>query len=134
MKARTAPLATALLLLASLAGVRLAMRADAGHVWLLGRLFGSACAFREHFGVPCPNCGMSRSIVLTMHGNMVEAMSLNPAGPLLVLGVLAAALLLGIAAIRSRDFAARRWVMRSALAYSGLYVAVLIGHWIAVIG
>lgn len=130
MRERAAPLAIALLFVAALAGARVAMSADSAHVWLLGRLFGSACAFRTHFGIPCPNCGMSRSVILTMHGDVGEAVMLNPAGPLLVGGVVAAAILLGFTAFRRGKAPARRWMLPALLGYSGLYVSVLIGHWL----
>ena len=118
---------------AALVAARAVFRADGEHVWLLGQLFGSACLFRERFGIPCPNCGMTRSVILALHGEFGAAMQLNPAGPLLVLGALAASALLALAAMRARETDVRRWLIPSTLAYAGVYVAVLIGHWLAII-
>ena len=133
MRTKKAPLVVAALMVAVLAAARAALRADEEHVWLLGRLFDSACAFRVRFGIPCPNCGMTRSFILAVHGQLGEALRLNPAGPLLVLGMFAAAAMLAFAAIRSRETDVRRWLIPATLAYAGVYVAVLIGHWLAVI-
>jgi len=130
MKRGLAQLVTGLLMLTGLAAARVTMRADTKDVWLLGHRTAAACTFRQHFGVPCPNCGMSRSLILSMHGNLHEAMLLNPAGPLLIAGIIGAALLLlGGAASRNQTRVAR-WMLPSVLIYAVIYVAVLIGHWL----
>jgi len=134
IRSRTIALVTtSLAMLASVAGVRAAMSADADHVWLLGRPFGAACAFRQRFGVPCPNCGMSRSFVIAAHGNFAEAAALNPAGPLLLAGIIAAALMLLGAAAPTKNKTVLRWLLPSVLVYAAIYVAVLIGHWLMAI-
>src|SRR5918997_1665966 len=56
-------------------------------VTIAGQELNWACSFKQQFGVPCPNCGMTRSVLLTLHGHFGEALALNPAGVLLVLGV-----------------------------------------------
>lgn len=38
------------------------------------------CIFRHITGIPCPSCGSTRSIVTLMHGNISEALLLNPFG------------------------------------------------------
>jgi hypothetical protein len=50
-----------------------------------------ACPLRTLTGVPCPLCGMTRSVVAAMHGHLFESLRFNPAGILVVL--LAVALL-----------------------------------------
>jgi hypothetical protein len=51
------------------------------------------CPLRATTGVPCPFCGMTRSVTAAVHGDLVHSLVLNPAG--IVFVVLAVALLLG---------------------------------------
>src|SRR5438067_572206 len=46
------------------------------------------CVFRQRFGVPCPACGLTRSVVMALHGQLAGAVQMNPAGILLVLGAI----------------------------------------------
>lgn len=43
----------------------------------------------DHLGVPCPGCGLGRSIAATLHGDLTAAFALHPLGPVAFL-VLAA--------------------------------------------
>jgi hypothetical protein len=47
---------------------------------LLGDGAGFACPLRTVTGIPCPLCGMTTSVVATVHGNIVDALAANPAG------------------------------------------------------
>ncbi|MEO8028373.1 MAG: DUF2752 domain-containing protein, partial [Bryobacteraceae bacterium] len=95
------PLIVALAALAQLLVVRLAFWSDGEHVFFLGAPFGTACSFRTHFGIPCPGCGLTRSVVLTLQGDLSQAMGLNPMGPAAVLGlVLLSAALRWVAGVR----------------------------------
>lgn len=38
-----------------------------------------SCSFRDHFGVVCPGCGLQRSIIELMKGNLFGSISLYPA-------------------------------------------------------
>ncbi|MHB0946841.1 MAG: DUF2752 domain-containing protein [Sedimentisphaerales bacterium] len=38
------------------------------------------CAFERNFGLPCPTCGMTRSITAFMQGNILNSLVLQPAG------------------------------------------------------
>lgn len=58
----------------------------------------------HYVGVMDPFCGGTRSVYLTMHGHLGEAVRYNPAGPALVVGALA---LLLRAAI---GWSSHRWV------------------------
>ncbi|HZU26576.1 MAG TPA: DUF2752 domain-containing protein [Bryobacteraceae bacterium] len=127
---RFGPVVTAVLMLAMLVGVRLSMRADAENVWLLGKRTDSTCTFRQAFGIPCPNCGMTRSFVLAVHGDVHDAMLLNPAGPLLVAGVLAAVVMLLGGAASTRPTATARWILPSVIIYAAIYALVLFAHWL----
>jgi hypothetical protein len=54
---------------------------------------GLPCPLRTVTGVPCPLCGMTRSVTAAVHGDLARSVFLNPAG--IVVVVLAVALLLG---------------------------------------
>lgn len=42
------------------------------------------CPLRTITGIPCPFCGMTRSVVAALHGNLPESLSFNPAGILVI--------------------------------------------------
>jgi hypothetical protein len=54
---------------------------------------GLPCPLRTLTGVPCPFCGMTRSVTAAVHGDLAHSLVLNPAG--IVAVVLAIALLVG---------------------------------------
>jgi hypothetical protein len=58
------------------------------------------CPFRLLTGLPCPGCGITRSIVSTAHGDLAAALAFHPLGPLVLAALIAVAL----------SEAARRWV------------------------
>jgi hypothetical protein len=37
-----------------------------------------SCAFQGLFGIPCPTCGATRSIMYLAHGNIIAALAMNP--------------------------------------------------------
>jgi hypothetical protein len=79
----------AAVILMELAAAGLALSADRNHVYLFGkREIGTMCLFKQRFGVPCPTCGITRSVVLTLHGEPGTAWQLNPGGPIAVLTTL----------------------------------------------
>jgi len=137
-RAKSVPAAAAvgLVLLLQLALAGLLLRASELGVWLAGIPLGGACLFRQRTGLPCPTCGMTRSVVLSLHGHLSAALRLNPAGPLWVLavGVIAVALLW--LSWRQRTCgpaeaqAAARWVRVLALAHGGALGLVLAFHWV----
>ncbi|HEX7177403.1 MAG TPA: DUF2752 domain-containing protein [Pyrinomonadaceae bacterium] len=108
-------------------------------VTFAGRELHWGCSFREWFGIPCPNCGMTRSVLLSLHGQLTEAVSLNPAGPLLVLGILLfSAAMFFLMAYESRHTGtalarARSSITRGSLAYAALMLVVWMGHWVRAI-
>jgi hypothetical protein len=64
----------------------------AGVVWPLHPpALDVPCPFRAATGIPCPLCGMTRSVTSTVHGDVHEALVSNPAG---ILAVVVAVLLL----------------------------------------
>ena len=43
------------------------------------------CPLRETTGVPCPFCGMTRSVVAAVHGDIVASLRFNPGGIVILL-------------------------------------------------
>ncbi len=69
-----------------------------------------ACPLRTFTGIPCPLCGMTRSVVAGMHGHVVQSLRFNPGGLLVI--VLAVVMLLGFRLERLR---VSMWVWLGAL-------------------
>jgi hypothetical protein len=45
---------------------------------------GPPCPLRTLTGIPCPFCGMTRSVTAVVHGHLGASLALNPAGILVV--------------------------------------------------
>ncbi|HUI79224.1 MAG TPA: DUF2752 domain-containing protein [Bryobacteraceae bacterium] len=87
----TAPAAAGLAILLQAAIARMILAADETRVYFLGHPLNWECSLRAHYGLPCPTCGLTRSVILTLHGHLARAWHLAPGGPALTLGVLLAA-------------------------------------------
>ncbi len=130
-----APIAAAVLLLLGLSALRFLFEADEEHSWFLGRTFGSACWFRAHFGVPCPNCGMTRSLILAAHGEFTRSVSIAAGGAAMVPAAALASVMLGILGVTmlsGRAAASRKMqtALRTAtLAAACLTAGVWFGAW-----
>ena len=81
--------ASASVILLDLAIARVFLWADETYVYFLGKPVLWECGFRRAFHVPCPTCGLTRSIVLFLHGNFSSAWRVAPGGPALTLGLIA---------------------------------------------
>ncbi|HEY0081058.1 MAG TPA: DUF2752 domain-containing protein [Pyrinomonadaceae bacterium] len=106
-------------------------------VSFLGRELNWGCSFKQTFGIPCPNCGMTRSVLLTLRGHLGDAFTLNPAGPLLVFGTLlfsfAMFYLMFCQRGRASDESLRRLQRRikhGAIAYAALLIFVWTAQWL----
>ncbi|MCA1591143.1 MAG: DUF2752 domain-containing protein [Acidobacteria bacterium] len=126
-------------LLASLASARAVASANERAVFVYGRELRGGCLVRHLFGVACPSCGMTRSVLLTLGGNVHGALALNPGGPLFVLGVflLGAALLFFMLRPSSRfglplEGAWRRLGFWGSV-YGGVVLSVMLVHWVSLI-
>ena len=53
-------------------------------LWLFGMGFGGECGMKTQFGIPCPQCGMTRSWVWLVRGHFLKAFIYSPAGCLLL--------------------------------------------------
>jgi hypothetical protein len=124
-------------MIAQAAAARLILRADDAYVYVLGRPIRWACALKSRTGLPCPTCGMTRSLVLSLHGEWARAWRLMPAGPVALAGLLAlGAALLALAVVERRggrkaEARAQGYIRRGALIYAGAAAIVWIAGWAA---
>lgn len=124
-------------MLAQAAVARLILRADDAYVYVLGRPIRWACALKTRTGLPCPTCGMTRSLVLSLHGEWARAWRLMPAAPLALAGLLAlGTALLALAVVERRggrkaEARVQRYIRRSALIYAATTTVVWIAGWAA---
>jgi len=67
-----------------------------------GKPLGIVCASRALFGVECPFCGMTRSFVSLLNGDVSASFRHHPGGPLLALTLFAVLVYVIAAALRRR--------------------------------
>lgn len=112
------------------------LRADEERVFVLGRPIAWVCALRSRFGLPCPTCGLTRSVVMSLHGEFARAWRMAPVGPVLVVGLLAFGMtLLGLAyfqwtGVSQRETQAKTWIRKGAMIYAAGALAVWLGGWV----
>lgn len=121
-------------LLASLAVLRGVASATESSVFFAGRELGWTCLLKGFFGFECPSCGMTRSAVMALGGDWQAALSLNPGGPLLVLGALLLGATLLVLSLRpsaddARFGTALRRLKLCAFAYGALTFGVVFTRW-----
>lgn len=115
-------------------GLRLAaLLAIPAVLWPLAGLAVSSrvplCLFNLVMGVPCPGCGMTRSMVRLADGDVVGAFRMHPAGPVLValwLGVVAGT---AVGLVRGGDPVARFAERRGVWIVVPLLV-LIVGSWV----
>lgn len=49
--------------------------------------FGS-CIVKKVYGIPCPTCGSTRSVISILNGNLIEGFFINPLGLLMLFGLI----------------------------------------------
>jgi hypothetical protein len=109
--------------------VRLLFHADETAVWMLGRKIPWVCSMRTVFGLPCPTCGMTRSMILSLQGEFRSAWQVAPGGLAATVGLLIFATALLAAAVAGW----RGWFRplgKAALVYGAGTMAVWLGGWI----
>jgi len=133
---RLAPGLVAASLLLPLALLHVFASASTERVFIAGRELHWECLFKKWFAVPCPTCGLTRGVLLTLHGQLAAAWQVNPAGPLLAFGIVsfsAAMLFLMVYQTSRPPLAAGRLhacIRLASTAYGGMIVAVLFAHWL----
>jgi hypothetical protein len=128
-------LAIGCVILADALGASRLLRADAERVFVLGRPIEWVCALRSRFGLPCPTCGLTRSVVMSLHGEFGAAWRMAPVGPVAVFGMIAFALaLLALAWSQSAgavqwEARACAWIRKVTAVYAVATVAIWLGGW-----
>src|SRR5580704_16816809 len=125
--------------LADALAARWLLRADEEHVFVLGRPIAWVCALRSRFGLPCPTCGLTRSVVMSLHGEFARAWRMAPVGPVAVIGLVAFAIaMLALAWLQwPRPWAktpkweagARVWIRKGAAIYAVGALVAWLGGW-----
>ena len=83
-----ANIAISAMFIAPLFAIYLFATATAKNVWFFGQETHIGCWFGYYFGIPCPVCGMPRSVILTVHGDLETAVEMHIGGPLFGFGSL----------------------------------------------
>lgn len=118
-------------LLASLALARGLAEASPAAVHVAGHELPVICPSRLLFGINCPGCGMTRSVLLTLGGDLRGALSVNPAGPVLVVAlVLLAVQLLFAARASEGSLSVKRRLRPWVSAYGVVVVSVMLVQWV----
>jgi hypothetical protein len=84
----------------------------------------SLCLFHHLSGLPCPGCGMTRSLVCCAHGAWADAIAFHPLGPLVFAGLV-------IVALARLTRPQNRLPARGAEAVMTVGVALLLVVWLA---
>jgi Protein of unknown function (DUF2752) len=126
-----AAIVSGVLILGDALAARLSLTADEARVYILGHPISWECAMRRA-GLLCPTCGVTRSLVMTLDGRFAEAWRMAPGAPLLLLGILAAALAMLAAAALRRPLP--RWLRATGAIYGALAASVWLGGWVVRFG
>jgi len=97
-------------------------------VWLatLGPGETTICLLRHWTGVPCPGCGVTRSIAALLHGGLGEALTLHPLAPVAAAEALVGWIAWGVSLTRRRRGLDERWLAALLLANLAAFVALWI--------
>ncbi len=85
----------------------------------------SFCPFKMLTGLPCPGCGMVKSMVSLYRGEWIESLEFHLFGPVLVLFFFCALVVMVAGLIRGKDFSFR-WLNNPRVAWP---VAIILGVW-----
>ncbi|MFN7973801.1 MAG: DUF2752 domain-containing protein [Acidobacteriota bacterium] len=100
-------------------------RQDPRWVAIAGIGIPSSCGFRLATGLPCPSCGLTRSVCFSMHGDLRSAFRLHPMGPLVTLGAVVQGLFLLMTLLVPR-LARRVPMMPIVYVYFGYVAAIFV--------
>lgn len=124
-KNQTALISGVIVLLDAVAA-RFALAADETRVYVFGHAIPWECSMRKA-GLPCPTCGMTRSLVMALHGQIGRAWHMAPGGPVLLAGVLLAAGMLVVSAGRRTPLP--QWMKTGGIVYAVAAAAIWLGGW-----
>jgi len=98
-----------------------------------GHVLAAPCLFKVVTGMPCPGCGMTRSVAYSLHGHPLQALSFHWFGPLaaafIVLLILIPIARLALAA-SGRARPAFRISDRAAALSLLSFIAFMTAHWL----
>lgn len=119
-----------IVILADTLAARLAFSADATRIYIFGHPIAWECSMRRA-GLPCPTCGLTRSMVMMLHGEFARAWQMAPGGPVLLAGALLAAIALLIWGVRQKRVpqAVKPWLRAGAMVYAAAATAIWLGGW-----
>jgi hypothetical protein len=88
------------------------------------------CPFKLLTGIPCPGCGGQRALFAIMHGNIIEAVCINPLSVLLILFAFIAPMWLFVDCYRGTN--SLQGVMKSKWSWKTITIValVIIANWI----
>lgn len=124
-----------IVLLLQLALLRVVSTADTNYVSFFGHELHWVCWFKHLTGKPCPACGMSRSVILTLHGQWGQAFQMNTAGPPAVVGLLLFAIGMLLLPIWQKSaspdsVSLQNRFRQGSLVYAAALVLVVAANWI----
>ena len=122
----------AVLIFVELIAVFALFQADLDHVYFNGHPLNTSCSFKQATGLPCPGCGTTRGVVLSVHGHLRDAWTLSPSGPLAAVGAFALGLSLAAYSIFGGPPMVR-WIRRGFLTYSVVAVTLWAWGWISTV-
>ena len=134
-----APMTIGSIILLHLAAFALFLSANLETVSFLGNVLPETCSWKTVYGIPCPTCGMTRGVVLALHGQLTDSFEVNRSAPILA----ASALLIGCGLflagyLRLRNQAGASagfsiWTQRVGLTGGGLWLLMLAVNWTLVL-
>lgn len=104
---------------------------DPTRIMVVGTTFGGECGMKTALGLPCPQCGMTRSWVYLVRGRILDAFTFNAAGALLLLWIVAGGLIGAVRLVTGRETALKLpWIVLFVWAMFWIFVPY-IGLWLA---
>jgi len=85
------------------------------------------CLVQRLFGIPCPGCGISHSVLAFLGGDVGGALTLNPVGPVLLVALAIQVPLRGLA-LRSARWS--RCVLSTSRVMTVGVLIILVGNWL----
>lgn len=85
------------------------------------------CVWRSYFGFNCPGCGLTRSVVLTAHGDFAAAFALHRIGPVIFLAVLLQFPYRIGALFRKTDYPYGKWIDWGTVI---VFALLLLANWV----
>jgi len=103
------------------------------HVWMGPHKLEGTCAMITITGLPCPNCGMTRSWISAARFHPIAAIQYNPAGFLLFV-LFTSTGIVGLVRLLTRS--GTRWTptVKMILIAVGFWMVVYLGGWLLRVG